>query len=355
MLLITTASSKENRPSQGVFGASCSLSRGAGEAAEEYRHDSQYSRGARERPAYPSTEPKAAMCDDFDDDEDDIRTDRRGRRDREIEKSVDSALSVGSFRRVPTVQRLEDMELHGGDSSSSTCNSNRVSNSRGKDSSRFGSNSSYSDLNSRGASQSQSQPLFRSSAKLGSPEKPDGSLSGRAKGATPYQSSSAREENDWDRAPGISRAVFSSSSSSTGRAPTSTGHSAEHEHAHTRLPHTALGSSSYHLTTPVKSGSSGSSSSKGSGAGTQSNLGPSVGTATVSTKARYQHRAVPILSSHFEPEKISIHPVSVVTARQSSHSLPCLLTSLQMHPHCSLRLVQRTRSEVFGIQQVRMR
>jgi hypothetical protein len=238
------------------------------------------------------------MCDDFDDDEDDIRTDRRGRRDRENEKSADSPLSMGSFKRVPTVQRLEDMELHGGDNGSSSSNyngnssTNSGSNSRGKDSSRFGSNSSYSDLNSRGASQSQSQPLFRSSSKLSSPEKPDG----RARGETSYQSSSAREENDWDRAPAVSRAVFSSSSSSTGRA---TGHSTEQEHAHTRLPHTALGSSTYPLTTPVKSGSSGSSSSssssKGSGAGTQSSLAPSMGTATVSTKARYLHRAVPIL------------------------------------------------------------
>jgi hypothetical protein len=299
-----------------VFGASCSLSRGAGEAAEEYRHDSQYSRGTRERPAYSSTEPKAAMCDDFDDDEDDMRTDRRGRRDRENEKSADSPLSMGSFKRVPTVQRLEDMELHGGDNSSSSSNynsnssSNSGSNSRGKDSSRFGSNSSYSDLNSRGASQSQSQPLFRSSSKLSSPEKPDGSLSGKVRGEMSYQSSSAREENDWDRAPGVSRAVFSSSSSSfsTGRA---TGHSTEQEHAHTRLPHTALGSSPYPLTTPVKSGSSGSSSSKGSGTGTQSSLAPSMGTGTVSTKARYRHRAVPILScrvlsSHYLPHESSI-------------------------------------------------
>jgi hypothetical protein len=235
-----------------------------------------------------------------------MRTDRRGRRDRENEKSADSPLSVGSFKRVPTVQRLEDMELHGGDNNNSYSSGNNGSNSRGKDSNRFGSNSSYSDHSSRGTSQSQSQPLFRSNAKLSSPEKPDGSLSGRTKGTMSYQSSSAREESDWDRSPGIAKGVFSSSSSSnsTGRATSST-YSTEQEHTHTRLPHTALGNSTYPLTTPAKSSSGGTS--KGSGAGAQSSLAPSMGAAPVSTKARCRNRAVPLLSSHFISSHHSSH------------------------------------------------
>lgn len=240
-----------------------------------------------------------------------MRTDRRGRRDRENEKSADSPVSVGSFKRVPTVQRLEDMELHGGDNNNSNSSGNNGSNSRGKDSNRFGSNSSYSDHSSRGTSQSQSQPLFRSNAKLSSPEKPDGSLSGRTKGTMSYQSSSAREENDWDRSPGIAKGVFSSSSSSnsTGRATSST-YSTEQEHTHTRLPHTALGNSTYPLTTPAKSSSSGTSKGSGAGAGAQSSLAPSMGATPVSTKARYRDRAVPLLSSHFISSHHSSHLIS---------------------------------------------
>ena len=238
-----------------------------------------------------------------------MRTDRRGRRDRENEKSADSPLSVGSFKRVPTVQRLEDMELHGGDNNNSNNSGNNGSNSRGKDSNRFGSNSSYSDHSSRGTSQS--QPLFRSNAKLSSPEKPDGSLSGRTKGTMSYQSSSARDENDWDRSPGIAKGVFSSSSSSnsTGRATSST-YSTEQEHTHTRLPHTALGNSTYPLTTPAKSSSSGTSKGSGAGAGAQSSLAPSMGATPVSTKARYRDRAVPLLSSHFISSHHSSHLIS---------------------------------------------
>lgn len=314
----------------------------------------------------PVTKQKSALCDDFDEDEDDVKMNSRGWRDKDEVGRSDFTSNAGSFKRVPTVQRLEDMvietigESRNGSNSSSRNNSSSTlyrsehdsrTNSKKEESSRmFPPNSNYSaDQTSSRSLIGSSQPhtLFKSGGRADSSndaasmqdsggrykDKHTGDRYRPYQQQQQHQSSRGREEKD--RVPDISRTTTTTSSralsnnindnsyssySSSGSSNSNTNYSSSNnsyssysssnsngqctDFESSRLPYTSTNTNTSASTVfPTASSSKSSSAVKGSASSSNS----SVGAVSLGSKARSTlHLNILQLSSMFECDEITL-------------------------------------------------
>lgn len=283
-----------------MFGASCSLSRSAGEVAAETKNSAPHSNDYRDKPV---SKQKSAICDDFDEDDDEVKTNSRGWRDKDEHNKSDVTPNAGNFRRVPTVQRLEDMvieSLSDSRNSSSSSNNNSSSlyrseqdsrtNSKKEESTRMrppSSNPNADQMSSRTyVGTSQPQTLFKSNVKS---EASNGAASLQKSPSSRYNNShtsdqhqhqqSGRSREEKDRIPDMSRTA--STFSGRGLSSSSNGHSTDPDT--TRLPYTSSNTSTMF---PATSSSKSSSAPKGSAASSVTSTNPSSSAVSFGSKAR---------------------------------------------------------------------